>query len=166
MTTGEVTTQIADSLARMVPAALPLPIILFHVRSRSHIPTRRVAILLPRLSPSKSHSRYGVRSSIFSTRTVENIIPAMSPKARSISSYFIKPAAATASAASQKPISTAAKDPPASPSNQSKENIENVSPNADKGSATPASGLAKKRKLDEASMSGCIAHVIQPQTYH
>ncbi|OWZ61269.1 uracil-DNA glycosylase [Cryptococcus neoformans] len=77
----------------------------------------------------------------------------MSPKARSISSYFIKPAAATASAASQKPVSTAAKDPPASPSNQSNENIENVSPNADMGSATPASGLAKKRKLDEASMN-------------
>lgn len=90
----------------------------------------------------------------------------MSPKARSISSYFIKPTAATASAASQKPVSTAARDLAASPSNQSKENIENVSPNADKGSATPASGLAKKRKLDEASTSGCIAHVTQPKTDH
>ncbi|KIR79561.1 uracil-DNA glycosylase [Cryptococcus gattii E566] len=84
----------------------------------------------------------------------------MSPKTRSISSYFIKPAAATvsassrlanASASSEKSINTAAKNPAASPSEQSKEDIENMSPDADKGSATPASGPVKKRKLDETS---------------
>ncbi|KIR30797.1 uracil-DNA glycosylase [Cryptococcus deuterogattii LA55] len=84
----------------------------------------------------------------------------MSPKTRSISSYFIKPAAAAASASSrlanasassEKSINTAAKNLAASPSEQSKEDIENMSPDADKGSATPASGPVKKRKLEETS---------------
>lgn len=100
---------------------------------------------------------------------MKDAIPAMSPKTRSISSYFIKPAAATvsassrlanASASSEKSINTAAKNPAASPSEQSKEDIENMSPDADKGSATPASGPVKKRKLDETSASECIAHVV------
>lgn len=84
----------------------------------------------------------------------------MSPKTRSISSYFIKPAAAAASASSEKSINTAAKNLAASPSEQSKEDIENMSPDADKGSATPASGPVKKRKLEETSASECIVHVV------